>query len=162
MTSAEKKRGFFGVWDSVQLKLEKGGFFFQKVMTKEAEDLGKNYVGNVQKHIDMQDLSLAPLAESTVAKKGHETILYDTGEFKDKLTVKKEKKLFKVTVYAGALESIKYKGNLNMKEIATIIEMGSYKMPSRPIFRLTREQMAEDFRTLGKSSSKDIKHWWKK
>lgn len=96
-------------------------------------------------HIDKQDLSWTPLSPVTVLKKGHDTIYIETGALKNGLRVEKitsGKKNF--SVFVGASNKVTHApSGLLLSDLMIMLEYGTSKIPPRPLFEPTKEEVEE-------------------
>lgn len=97
------------------------------------EKLGRAIVRSLKSHIRSQDLGWVPLSESTVRKKGFDTIYVDSGDFLKSLS-------HEVTVTNGvaSLEVFPdgdHSSGIPMQEIADYLEYGTVNMAPRPLWR---------------------------
>ena len=132
---------FYGDWDSVPIKLTFIQGIINRGMKEQLQKLGEDYVEAVRRHIEVQNLPIIPLADSTVRKKGHADWLRDSEEFIDKLKYKVDDNSSTFIVIAGAHEEDKHQGaGVSMKRLAEWQEYGTYSIPPRPVFQLTAEK----------------------
>jgi len=130
----------YGDWESIQPKIKITAATMNKRLVKVVEALGEEYIKRVRGHIDKQDLGLFPLALATILKKkDHKSgWWFETGKFKDKLTVRKYYQGIKTaSVIAGALGVNVYEKGITMYRLASWLEYGTKNIVGRPLFTMT-------------------------
>lgn len=110
------------------------------------DENGKLVLDTIQGHIDNQDLSWTPLAESTVKKKkGDSTIYVETGSLRDGLTVRKIKSSQDtIVLFIGASPWKRHKeSGLKMSDLMIYLEYGTTdgKIPPRPLIEPSFEEV---------------------
>ena len=105
-------------------------------------EMGKDGMDQIDKAFDSgrdpMGAPWAPLAESTLRQKGHDTILVDTGDYRDSFEMN-------VTTSAG-LGPTGGSGILEIaseSDVAKWHEFGTSRMPARPVLQPTARWLAE-------------------
>lgn len=128
----------------------KAGIYFQNLAVKlfpaysaRIWEDGEFILEKLQKHIDSQDLGWTPLAERTVALKGGDTtILVDTGQLRNGLTVRRVKSSATgSTIFIGASPWKKHAGGMSMSDLMIWLEYGTDKLPPRPLIAPTYQEI---------------------
>lgn len=107
---------------------------------------GKLILDKMISHIELQDLDWTPLSEKTVARKGHDEIMIETGWLKDNLGVRRIKSTVKgSTIFIGASPWKKHKpSGEKFSDIMIYLEYGTDTQPPRPLMRPTWEEVRKD------------------
>jgi hypothetical protein len=136
---------------------------FSQQMAEEVEKLARKYVKIVKRNIRDQKLSLAPLSDHTVKIKSahNEDWWIETGEFSKKLKVEwvgGNPSKTRGTIYAGATEDTIHTGSgLTMAKLAKYLEYGTYKIPGRPLFQMSYDELWErDVKQMEKNMAINI------
>jgi hypothetical protein len=133
---------FYGDWGKAKLwfnKMETADF--NKVFRKELKALGKAVVVKLKSHITRQDLPWEQLAPFTVKKKGHAKIYIETRQYKNSMHAKVRKsgkRALKLVVFPKGTHVA---SGLPMQELGMYLEYGTSRIPARPIWRPTYEEM---------------------
>ncbi len=91
----------------------------------------------IKGHIYNQDLGWVPLADSTQKRKGHDNAYIDTGLLNNSITI-----LTRGTrVTVGIPRNIQAKDGVYLADIASMMEYGAGKMPARPLWGPSRDEM---------------------
>lgn len=100
-------------------------------------------------HIDAQDLSWTPLAESTIAlKNGDSTIYVETGFLRDNLKVRKVRSPRDgVTFFIGANAWDKNPDGVKLSDLMIWLEYGTANIPARPLIRPTLDEVDKVLRS---------------
>jgi len=112
---------------------------FEAQVEKDGELIVKTLVG----HIENQDLSWTPLSDVTVMLKGGDTTIYvETGFLKSNLITRKVKTSGGFTFYIGAPKDVVHApSGVPLDKIMLWLEYGTDKIPARPLFRPTEEEI---------------------
>ena len=132
------------LYPAFELQLQKDGDFVLETM---------------KSHIDSQDLGWVKLADSTIELKGgDDTIMIDSGQFKNGLVVRRVKSTTKgSTFFIGASPWKKHKNartgeSVPFDSLMIWLEYGTDKMPPRPLIRPTWDEiepiLKENWRSL--------------
>ena len=108
-------------------------------------------------HIDAQDLSWTPLAESTVQRKGDNTIYVETGWLRNNLSVRKIKSSSKdYTIFIGASAWKRTPSGIKFSDLMIWLEYGTNKIPPRPIIRPTFDEVKPLLEQTWEETLKDL------
>ena len=104
----------------------------------------------LRSHIDSQDLGWSPLAERTIELKGgDDTIMIDSGQFRDGLVVRRVKSSVKGSTFFIGASPWKRHTNARTGESVPFdslmiwLEYGTDKMPPRPLIQPTYEEVID-------------------
>ncbi len=119
---------------------------------------GQLVLKTMRGHIDNQDLNWTPLAERTVELKGgDDTIYVETGELKNGLTVRRIKSSTKgSTIFVGASPWKRHKGGMKMSELMLWLEVGTDKIPPRPLIEPTIKEVEDLLKKNWKGLMKEL------
>jgi len=126
-------------------------------------DMGEVFITRVATHIRKQDLKMAPLSPRTVAKKTqHERDKWIESEFfidhlENRLIEEKDG----ISIKAGAFTDVKHTpSGKSMGDLAALLEYGSIKIPARPLFTPTLDEMEPVLIGRLEQVAKKIKGSW--
>jgi len=143
-------------YEKVMDLLEATPKILKKMAVIGGEEIAQIGLIQLKDHIDKQDLPWKALSKQWKAYKlnsGLSGKIYEaTGEFKDKLTYRKDstRNVWRV----GAFGDIKHKfSGLSMNRLATILEYGNdvAGIPARPLFRPTQRELSTLIRNYVKT-----------
>lgn len=119
---------------------------------------GQFVLEKMQGHIDSQDLSWTPLAERTIELKGGDTTIYvETGQLRNGLTVRRIKSSTKgSTIFVGASPWKRHEGGMKMSELMLWLEVGTDKIPPRPLVQPTIEEVEDILKNNWEELLKDL------
>lgn len=123
--------------------------FFNKIAIRLApyfiahlRENGEFVLEKMREHIDNQDLMWTPLSEKTVELKGGDTtILVETGELRNGLTVKRISTSKGMSFFVGASDTQTHHSGMSIADLMIWIEYGTDKMPPRPLIKPTLEEV---------------------
>ena len=119
---------------------------------------GEFVLEKMRGHIDSQDLSWTPLSEKTVMLKGGDTTIYvETGQLRNGLVVRRIKSSAKgSTVFVGASPWKRHEGGMKMSELMVWLEVGTDKIPPRPLVQPTIEEVEDILKEHWKDLMKEL------
>lgn len=137
----------------INIIINKGGILSQLAaarsnikmeIRKATQQVGKHLKGKVQEAFDAGGPGWAPLASSTVATKGHATILIDTSKLRGTM---------KVNIFSFAHGRLTpgsggYSRGRSVTRVAIWHEGGTVNMPARPIFQPVAEREGQNVATI--------------
>jgi hypothetical protein len=129
---------FFGDWDKFRRWVDRIKFgVFREKYQKEMEALGRAIDNKVRGHIIRQDLRWIPLSSATIERKGHRRVYFETGEYSRSIRTQ-VKPVGRFSLELSVTPQGSHSGSgLPMGQLAGILEYGTSKIPSRPIWRPT-------------------------
>lgn len=132
-----------GDWNRAGLHLQNLAVKLRPAFQAQFEEDGKFVLEKMQSHIDKQDLSWTPLAERTIELKGgDDTILVETGQLRNGLSVRRIKSSVKgSTIFVGASPWKRHEGGMKLSDLLIWLEYGTDKMPPRPLVQPTIEEV---------------------
>lgn len=109
-------------------------------------------------HIDSQDLQWTPLSERTIELKGGDTTIYvETGALRDGLVVRRVKSSTRgSTIFVGASPWKRHEGGMKMSELMLWLEVGTDKIPPRPLVEPTIEEVEDILKSNWKDLMKEL------
>lgn len=119
---------------------------------------GEMILEKMKGHIYSQDLNWIPLSKHTVELKGGDTtIMIDTGQLVNGLTVRRIKAKDRgTTIFVGASPWKSHEGGMKMSDLMIWLEYGTDKMPARPLVRPTFEEVEGLLKASWEEIFKDI------
>ena len=134
-----------GDWNRAGLYMRNLAVKLEPAFEAQLWEDGQMVLEKMRGHIDSQDLSWTPLAESTVELKGgDDTIYVETGALKNGLTVRRIKSSARgSTIFIGASPWKRHEGGMKMSDLMIWLEYGTDKIPPRPLVRPTIEEVED-------------------
>lgn len=135
----------FGDWTKAGIILQNLSTKLKPAYTVQLKDDGDFILEKLQGHIDAQDLSWTPLAESTIQlKNGDSTIYVETGFLRNNLKVRKVASPKNgVTFFIGADAWTTHSSGLKFSDLMIYLEYGTSRSPARPLVRPTFDEVVE-------------------
>lgn len=134
-----------GDWNRAGVYLKNLAVKLKPAFETQLYEDGEFVLQKMKDHIDSQDLSWTPLAERTIELKGgDDTIYVETGALRDGLVVRRIKSTAKgSTIFVGASPWKTHPSGMKMSELMIWLEMGTDKIPPRPLVQPTIEEVED-------------------
>lgn len=147
-----------GDWNRAGLRLSNLAVKLKPAFQAQFDEDGKFVLEKMQSHIDKQDLSWTPLAESTIEMKGgDDTILVETGQLRNGLSVRRIKSSVKgSTIFVGASPWKRHEGGMKLSDLLIWLEYGTDKMPPRPLVEPTVQEVEKILKDHWKDLLEDL------
>lgn len=147
-----------GDWNRAGLHLSNLAVKLKPAFQAQFDEDGKFVLEKMQSHIDKQDLSWTPLAESTIEMKGgDDTILVETGQLRNGLSVRRIKSSVKgSTIFVGASPWKRHEGGMKLSDLLIWLEYGTDKMPPRPLVEPTVQEVEKILKDHWKDLLEDL------
>ena len=147
-----------GDWNRAGLRLSNLAVKLKPAFQAQFDEDGKVVLEKMQSHIDKQDLSWTPLAESTIEMKGgDDTILVETGQLRNGLSVRRIKSSVKgSTIFVGASPWKRHEGGMKLSDLLIWLEYGTDKMPPRPLVEPTVQEVEKILKDHWKDLLEDL------
>lgn len=147
-----------GDWNKAGLHLSNLAVKLKPAFQAQFDEDGKFVLEKMQSHIDKQDLSWTPLAESTIEMKGgDDTILVETGQLRNGLSVRRIKSSVKgSTIFVGASPWKRHEGGMKLSDLLIWLEYGTDKMPPRPLVEPTVQEVEKILKDHWKDLLEDL------
>ena len=147
-----------GDWNRAGLHLQNLAVKLKPAFQAQFDEDGKFVLEKMQGHIDKQDLSWTPLAETTIEMKGgDDTILVDTGQLRNGLSVRRIKSSVKgSTIFVGASPWKRHEGGMKLSDLLIWLEYGTDKMPPRPLVEPTMQEVEDILKDHWKDLLEDL------
>lgn len=147
-----------GDWNRAGLHLSNLAVKLKPAFQAQFYEDGKFVLEKMQSHIDKQDLSWTPLAESTIEMKGgDDTILVETGQLRNGLSVRRIKSSVKgSTIFVGASPWKRHEGGMKLSDLLIWLEYGTDKMPPRPLVEPTVQEVEKILKDHWKDLLEDL------
>lgn len=118
---------------------------------------GEMIVETLKGHIEAQDLPWAPLADRTIAIKGHDTIYIETGYLMNNIKVRKVRSVANgLTIFVGANPWTRSPKGDKLSDLMIWLEYGTSKMPPRPLIRPTWDEVEPILKDNWETLLKDL------
>lgn len=147
-----------GDWNRAGVYLKNLAVKLKPTFEAQLYEDGKFVLEKMREHIDSQDLPWTPLAEKTIELKGgDDTIYVETGQLRDGLTVRRIKSTTKgSTIFVGASPWKRHESGMKMSELMIWLELGTDKIPPRPLVQPTIEEVEDILKDNWKELLKDL------
>ncbi|MHA2429220.1 MAG: hypothetical protein ACXADB_14455 [Candidatus Hermodarchaeia archaeon] len=131
----------YGDWDTLKdwrasMKTDK----WRRKYMNQMDALGKAIRGTVKGHIKKQDLPWKPLKPITIQLKGHDTIYVHTIDYYNKIR-SQLRPMDNDGISLTVAPRGKHVSGLDMQVLARMLEYGTSKMPARPLWRPSYEEV---------------------
>lgn len=132
-----------GDWDKLHAKLQQLATTTVPNAKEKLREDGKSVVETIQGHIDRQDLSWSPLADTTLKQKQTTDIYVDTGALRDNICVNTVKNTSKEVAYHIGVSPNKIhpESGLKYTDLLMYMEYGTLTQPSRPLIQPTSKEI---------------------
>lgn len=143
--SGDLKLELSGDWNRAGLWMQNLAVKLKPAFEAQMWSDGHFVLEKMKGHIDSQDLGWVPLSPHTVELKGGDTtILVETGALKNGLVVRRIKSSASGSTYfIGASPWKTHEGGMSMSQLMIWLEMGTDKMPPRPLIQPTIEEVTD-------------------
>lgn len=148
----------FGDWTRAGVVLQALSTKITPAFSVQLQEDGEFILEKLIGHIDSQDLSWTPLAESTIVlKNGDDTVYVETGYLKDHLKVRKVKSPKSgVTFFIGASAWDRTPDGVKLSDLMIWLEYGTDKIPPRPLIRPTMGEVESTLKSNWKKIIEDL------
>lgn len=134
----------FGDWTRAGVVLQNLTAKLKPAFEAQMNEDGELILQTMRSHIDSQDLGWTPLSQSTVSKKGNDTIYIETGYLRDNLEVRRVRSTtFGVTLFIGASAWKTHPSGEKFSDIMIWLEYGTETIPARPLVRPSWEEVQD-------------------
>jgi hypothetical protein len=147
-----------GDWNRAGLWLQNLAVKLRPAFEAQFWEDGQFVLQKMQGHIDSQDLGWTPLSPHTVELKGGSTtILVETGQLRNGLTVRRIKSSASgTTIFVGASPWKSHAGGMSASDLMIWIEYGTDRMPPRPLIQPTIEEVTDILKDHWKSLMQEL------
>lgn len=147
-----------GDWNRAGVYLKNLAVKLKPTFEAQLYEDGEFVLKKMRDHIDTQDLPWTPLSEKTIALKGgDDTIYVETGQLRDGLVVRRIKSTTKgSTLFIGASPWKRHESGMKMSELMIWLELGTDKIPPRPLVQPTIEEVEDILKDNWKELLKDL------
>ena len=147
-----------GDWNRAGIYLKNLAVKLKPTFEAQLYEDGKLVLEKMRGHIDAQDLPWTPLSEKTIALKGgDDTIYVETGQLRDGLVVRRIKSTTKgSTIFVGASPWKRHESGMKMSELMLWLEVGTDKIPPRPLVQPTIEEVEDILKNNWKDLLEDL------
>lgn len=147
-----------GDWNKAGLYLRNLAVRLYPEFSMKFYESGEFVLEKMKGHIFNQDLGWTPLSPHTIElKNGDSTILIETGQLANGLTVRRVKSsAYGDTLFIGASPWKKHHSGLGLDELMIMHEYGTSNMPARPLIRPTIEEVENELRSMWSKEFENI------
>ncbi len=144
-----------GGWEKTKAWLNSVKFgLFMGDLESDFQTTAKSIEKSVMSAIVGQRFDWVPLANSTIAKKGHDAIYIETNFYLDSLDVKVSKS-GRFNLELAVFPQGTHPSGIDMQTLARWLEFGTATIPARPLWRPALEEVSNspEFKRLAKVSA---------